>query len=298
MDERALTERLITYDTSTLEGMQAAAGFVKGWLEARDVEVTGSTHNGRPVLAATVGPRRRVPIVVLHGHLDVVPGAPGAVHPARRGRSPLRARRLRHEGRARVDDVRAARPRRPGARVRVHFVCVSDEESEEIEAAGLRLSGRGRATRGDFAITGEPTNMHIGIQAKGVLGMRIEVTGKAAHGSTPWVGDNAVLKALDVFRQIESLPFARESSDLFDRPSINLGRIVGGDALNKVPDLCAIDVDIRYLPGQDARDIQAAVEALPDAHVARSSTATRRSWTARTSSSARSARPSRAWPPR
>ena len=56
MDERALTERLITYDTSTLEGMQSAAGFVKGWLEARDVEVTGAMHNGRPVLAATVGP--------------------------------------------------------------------------------------------------------------------------------------------------------------------------------------------------------------------------------------------------
>jgi len=56
MDERALAERLITYDTSTLEGMQSAAGFIKGWLEARDVEVTGSMHNGRPVLAATVGP--------------------------------------------------------------------------------------------------------------------------------------------------------------------------------------------------------------------------------------------------
>ena len=53
MDERALTERLVTYDTSTLEGIQSAAGFVKGWLEARDVEVTGTLHSGRPVLAAT-----------------------------------------------------------------------------------------------------------------------------------------------------------------------------------------------------------------------------------------------------
>ena len=75
MDERALTERLITYDTSTLEGMQAAAAFVYGWLEARDVEVKGETHNGRPVLAATVGPQSG-PTVVLHGHLDVVPAKP------------------------------------------------------------------------------------------------------------------------------------------------------------------------------------------------------------------------------
>ena len=148
--------------------------------------------------------------------------------------------------------------------VRVHFVCVADEESEEVEQRGSDyLVEQGYI--GDFAITGEPTDMHIGIQAKGVLAMRIEVTGTAAHGSTPWVGDNAVLKAIDVFRQIEVLPFARESSDLFDRPSINLGRILGGDALNKVPDLCAIDVDVRYLPGQDPDEIRAAVDELPDA---------------------------------
>jgi succinyl-diaminopimelate desuccinylase len=62
-----------------------------------------------------------------------------------------------------------------------------------------------------------------------------------------------------VFRAIESLPFARESSDLFDRPSINLGRILGGDALNKVPDSCFIDIDIRYLPGQDPAEIRGQV---------------------------------------
>ena len=76
-----------------------------------------------------------------------------------------------------------------------------------------------------------------------------------------------MLKAIDVFRRIETLPFARESSDLFDRPSINLGRIWGGDALNKVPDLCVIDVDVRYLPGQEPEEIKAAVNELADATV-------------------------------
>ena len=266
MDERALTERLITYDTSTLEGMQAAAGFVKGWLEARDVEVTGSTHNGRPVLAATVGPQAG-PVVVFHGHLDVVPAHSEQFTPRVEG-DRLFGRGAYDMKGGLASMMCALREVARQTEVMVHFVCVSDEESEEIEQRGSDYLVEQGYT-GDFAITGEPTNMHIGIQAKGVLAMRIEVEGKAAHGSTPWVGDNAVLKALDVFRQIESLPFARESSDLFDRPSINLGRIVGGDAMNKVPDLCAIDVDIRYLPGQDAREIRAAVEALPDAHVAR-----------------------------
>ena len=264
VDERALTERLITYDTSTLEGMQAAAGFVKGWLEARDVEVSGTTHNGRPLLTATVGPDSG-PTLVLHGHLDVVPGREEQFEPRIDGD--------RLYGRGAYDMkgglaamICAFRDVANQDRVRVHFACVADEESEEIDdRASDWLVHNGYL--GDFAVTGEPTDLHIGIQAKGVLAMRIEVVGTAAHGSTPWVGDNAVLKAIDTFRQIESLAFARESSDLFDRPSINLGRIVGGDAMNKVPDLCVIDVDVRYLPGQDHQAIRAAVEELPDVRV-------------------------------
>ena len=264
MDERALTERLITYDTSTLEGMQAAAGFVKGWLEARDVEVTGTTHNGRPLLTATVGPDAGQTIV-LHGHLDVVPGRPEQFEPRIDG-DRLYGRGAYDMKGGLASMICAFRDMATQDRVRVHFVCVSDEESEELDDRGSDYLVR-EGFLGDFAITGEPTDLHIGIQAKGVLALRIEVAGTAAHGSTPWVGDNAVLKAIDTFRQIESLPFTRESSDLFDRPSINLGRIVGGDAMNKVPDLCVIDLDVRYLPGQDHLAIMAAVEALPDVHV-------------------------------
>ena len=264
MDERSTCERLVTYDTSTLEGIGSAAGFVKGWLEARDVEVTGTQSNGRPVLAATVGAADGL-TVVLHGHLDVVPGHPEQFEPR------LEGDRLFGRGAYDMKGGLAAmmcatRDLAAQRAVRVHFVCVCDEESEEEEDRGSdHLVERGYV--GDFAITGEPTDLRIGVQAKGVLAMRIEVAGKAAHGSTPWEGDNAVLKAVDTFRRIEALPFARESSDLFDRPSINLGRIVGGDALNKVPDACTIDVDVRYLPEQNPEAILAAVAELPDVTV-------------------------------
>src|SRR5215217_7929353 len=73
--ERALCERLITYDTSTMEGIQTAAGFVKGWFEAREIDVKDGVHNGVPVLAATVGGHEG-PVVIFHGHVDVVPARP------------------------------------------------------------------------------------------------------------------------------------------------------------------------------------------------------------------------------
>ena len=79
VDERILAERLIGYETSRPDVIVAAAGFVKGWLESRDIEVLDHDHNGLPVLVADVGPRRDdVPCIVWHGHLDVVPGAPSS----------------------------------------------------------------------------------------------------------------------------------------------------------------------------------------------------------------------------
>jgi succinyl-diaminopimelate desuccinylase len=65
------------------------------------------------------------------------------------------------------------------------------------------------------------------------------------------------------------MPFSRESSDLFDRPSINLGRIAGGDAVNKVPDECVMHVDVRYLPNQDPDDILAQVRTIDDISIQR-----------------------------
>jgi succinyl-diaminopimelate desuccinylase len=268
VDERVLTERLISYDTSRSEELVAAAGFVKGWLESRDIEVNDFELRGLPVLMAEVGgsPDEH-PCLVLHGHLDVVPGLPAQFEPRIEGdrligrgaydmKGGLAAMLCAVKDLSEQDDVC------------VRLVCVPDEESEELDDRATAVVLR-RGFGGDFAITGEPTDLRIGVEAKGVLVMRIEVRGRSIHSSTPWLGDNAILKALDVFRAIESLPFARESSEMFDRPSINLGRISGGDAINKVPDLCQMAVDVRYLPGQDPGEILAQVRAIADVEVTR-----------------------------
>ncbi|HEX5610918.1 MAG TPA: M20/M25/M40 family metallo-hydrolase [Solirubrobacterales bacterium] len=255
----ALAERLISYETCEPEAISEAAGFVKGWLEARGIEAERDEVRGLPVVKAEVGPEA-APTVVLHGHLDVVPGLAGQFEPR------IEDDRLYGRGAYDMKGALAAMlvtfaGFRDQDQVRVRLGIVGDEESEEdAERGSDHLVDSGFL--GDFAITGEPTDLHIGIEAKGVLALRLEVGGTAAHGATPWLGDNAVLNAIDVFRSIESLPFARHSSELFDRPSINLGRIWGGDALNKVPDRCVIDVDIRYLPDQDAATILAEVGEL------------------------------------
>jgi succinyl-diaminopimelate desuccinylase len=264
MDERVLAERLITYDTSTGDGLRAAVGFVKGWLEARDIPVTGREFGGLPVVLADVGPRDG-PCVILHGHVDVVPAHDDQFTPRVDGDRLIGRGAYDMKG-ALAAMMCAVKDVADNDKVRVRFVCVPDEESEDVDNRSTdALVNEG--LRADFAITGEPTDLHIGVQAKGVLAVRVEISGTAAHGSTPWAGDNAILKAYDVFRRIETLPFSRESSDLFDRPSINVSRIHGGDAFNKVPDRCTMDVDIRFLPNQDPGEILADIRALEDVRI-------------------------------
>jgi succinyl-diaminopimelate desuccinylase len=266
VDERVLTERLISYDTSNTEGLRAAAGFVKGWLDARDIPVADHTFGDLHVLTAEVGPES-APTVLLHGHLDVVPGHPEQFVPRLDGDRLFG--RGAYDMKGGLAAMMCAMHDLAGQdEVRIRLLCVPDEESEDIE----RRTSDDLVRRGftaDFAITGEPTDLHVGVQAKGVLSCRIAVHGRAAHSSTPWLGDNAVLKAIDVFRRIESMPFSRESSEMFDRPSINLGRIVGGDAVNKVPDECVMDVDIRYLPNQDPDTILDQIRPIDDMELRR-----------------------------
>src|SRR5437588_8543911 len=206
MDERLLAERLITYDTSTLDGLRAAAGFVKGWLESRDVDVRDRDHEGLPVILADVGAPEASggPTVVLHGHLDVVPGRPEQFEPRVEG-DRLYGRGSYDMKGGLASMMCALKDVERQDQVAVRFVCVPDEEAEELDQRSTDAIVAG-GLGANFAVTGEPTDLHIGVEAKGVLALWIEVHGRSAHSSTPWLGENAVLKAMDVFRPIESLP--------------------------------------------------------------------------------------------
>lgn len=259
MDEAQLTERLIAFDTSNTAGLGPALDFVEGWLEGCGATVERRTLRDRDCVIARVG--AGTPHVVFHGHLDVVPGhsdqftarvQDGSIF----GRGAYDMKGALAAMMLAVADLSGGYD---GATI--ELVVVPDEERSEpgpnctelLIAEGLRA---------DFVVCGEPTDMQVGVQAKGVLMMRAEVDGIAAHGSTPWLGRSAILDGVDLYRAIESLPFASESADLFARPSINLGRIHGGDAINKVADLCRLDIDVRYLPGQDPEEVLAQIRSL------------------------------------
>ena len=194
MDERLLTEKLVGFDSSTAQGVKLCAGFVRGWLEARDVQVHELAVRELPVLVADAGPVDAPLTLLLHGHLDVVPGFEEQFVPRLEGEN-LFARGAYDMKGALAALMLAIADLQDLEGVRVRLGIVPDEESEEEVERGCDLLLE-EGFVGDFAITGEPTDMLVGVAAKGVLAMRVRVEGRAAHGATPWLGENAILQGV------------------------------------------------------------------------------------------------------
>jgi len=106
----------------------------------------------------------------------------------------------------------------------------------------------------DFAIVGEPTGLQIVNTHKGSVWLTLRARGRAAHGSMPKNGENAIekiLDALEILRRELPADFASRSDETLGPPTFNIGTIQGGSKINIVPDLCEARVDIRTIPGQD-----------------------------------------------
>ena len=260
VDEVQLAEELIALDTSTHEGLEHALEVVRDRFVGARVPVEVREFEGRTCILARVGCGSTR--VLFNAHVDVVPGHPEQFVP------------VRHDGRLYgrgAYDMKAALAAMMCAvtelntcnlsQVTVEMLVVPDEERADPGAnCSEMLVNDGFRT--DFVICGEPTDLHVGVQAKGVVLLRCNVPGRAAHGSTPWLGENAVLRAVELFHRVCRLPFMHESSDMFPAPSASLGRIEGGTSLNSVPDLCRMYLDIRPLPGQDVDAILDAIREL------------------------------------
>jgi succinyl-diaminopimelate desuccinylase len=165
--------------------------------------------------------------------------------------------------------VAMAALKRAGVKLRgtVKFAGVAGEESPNTSEGARALVEQGKVA--DMAIVGEATNLNIAAAHKGMEWLKIEVKGRAAHGSVPEKGVNAIMKATKVLQAIENkiVPKLKERvHPLVGTPTINIGRIQGGVLNNIVPDFCWFSLDRRWIPGETLegviREIQEVITEL------------------------------------
>lgn len=261
-DPIPLLKELIKIDSSTKAGANEAIAYCEQWLTDQGLPVKKIQNNGFHMLVCEIGQGDHT--VVLNGHIDVIEAEERQFQPyIKDGKMYGRGTVDMKAGVAAFMAVAAYLKDRDLTSM-VMLQIVPDEETGGINGTKY-LTENGYL--GDFIICGEPTNMGIAIQSKGVLQLDITVQGKSAHGSRPWEGTNAITKAMNLFEEILELPFAQERSPMFTKPSINLAKIQGGTVYNKVPDLCEMSLDIRYLPDQSPEDIVHQIQAITDAAV-------------------------------
>jgi succinyl-diaminopimelate desuccinylase len=138
---------------------------------------------------------------------------------------------------------------------------VSDEEIGGIKGTEY-LVDRGLLTP-DHVVVGEITENRLAVAEKGVLWLRVVTHGRAAHGSTPWEGSNAIAQMLRVLAAIDQRVGSRLASrqhPLVPPASLSIGTIRGGVATNVVPDWCEATLDRRTLPSESITEAVSEVE--------------------------------------
>ena len=125
---------------------------------------------------------------------------------------------------------------------------------EESGMAGARQLVEAGESLGRFALIGEPTGLRPIRAHKGILMMRIILTGRSGHSSDPALGRSALEGMHEVIRSLVSLRAElgekyRDARFAVPTPTLNLGRIAGGDNPNRICARCELDVDLRLTPG-------------------------------------------------
>ncbi|MCF2136289.1 MAG: M20 family metallopeptidase [Candidatus Thorarchaeota archaeon] len=129
------------------------------------------------------------------------------------------------------------------------MLATSDEESGCSGAEAVAKSGLLEGI--PFGVCAEPTDLKVLVGEKGMLWTRVVARGKAAHGSRPEEGLNAITLCTDALRVLTATPYPFEDTELMGAPTINVGMIEGGVKINVVPDSCQAQIDMRLVKGQD-----------------------------------------------
>jgi acetylornithine deacetylase len=254
-------------------GETKIARFVAEWCDRAGLETTLSEPApGRPNVVAVARGSGGGRSLMLNAHMDTV-GVAGMADPF----TP-RLEDGRLYGRGSYDMkgslaacmLAVAEAQRASLRGDVILTAVSDEEFASVgtEAVAASLSA-------DAAIVTEPTELEVVIAHRGFVHLEIETHGRAAHGSRPHLGIDAIAKMGRVLVGIEELDArlrANPTHSYVGSGSVHASLIEGGQEYSSYPARCVLQAERRTIPGETVALVEreladitsAAAEGDPD----------------------------------
>lgn len=266
-----LTARLVEIESINPDvvpggsGETAVARFVAEWCERAGLETSlEDAAPGRPNVIAIARGTGSGRSLMLNAHMDTV-GVAGMTDPF----TP-RIEGDRLYGRGAYDMkgslaacmLATAEASRRGFAGDVVLTAVADEEFASVgtEAVAARL-------RADAAIVTEPTEMQVAVAHRGFVNVEIETRGRAAHGSRPEIGIDAIAKMGRVLVGIEQLDARLRASPTHARlggGSMHASLIEGGQEYSSYPARCVLQAERRTIPGETVAVVERELRELVD----------------------------------
>ncbi|MCL4524735.1 MAG: ArgE/DapE family deacylase [Acidobacteria bacterium] len=252
-------------------GEQAAAEFLRDWLRGQGIAAELQfAAPGRPNVVATMGLSQAAPhakpALLIVAHLDTVgagdmrdPFTPREENGRLYGRGALDIK----SGVAAMCAAAAAIEQSGVALARPFVIAaVVDEECNSIGTETLL-----KHCAADAAIVLEPTDLKLVIAHKGYAWFEIVTHGRAAHGSLPAEGRDAVRmmgRVLDRLDERDRALQAKPSHPLLGTASLHASLISGGQELSSYPAECRLQIERRTLPGESMPTVESELRALLD----------------------------------
>jgi acetylornithine deacetylase/succinyl-diaminopimelate desuccinylase-like protein len=264
-----LAKQLVSIDSINPELIPGAAGeaeianFVAHWLKDAGLEVeVEEVAPGRPnvvgIARGTGGGRT----LLLNAHMDTV-GVAGMDRP----HEPyVQGGRLYGRGAYDMKTSLAAIMLAGAQAVRRRFrgdVVVTAVVDEEVASIGTEAIAR--RYRADGAVVAEPTQMRVAVAHRGFVAFEIETKGRAAHGSRPDLGVDAIAHMGHVLVRLEELDRrlrANASHTLLASGSLHASVIEGGQEYSSYPERCVLQAERRTVPGETTEHVEGEIHAL------------------------------------
>jgi acetylornithine deacetylase len=238
-------------------GEARIAAFVAGWLEHEGLEVeVVDDPPGRPSVVGIARGSGGGRSLLLCAHTDTV-GVAGMEAPfeprVRDGRLYGRGGYDMKGGLAAIMAAGAAAAGR-GLAGDVLVAAVADEEHSSLgcQAVAARFGA-------DAAIVTEPTGLEVCVAHKGFVWLEVETRGRAAHGSRPDLGVDAIAAMGPVLERLSALDarLGERTHPLLGRPSVHASLIEGGQEWSSYPERCLLRIERRTLPGETGAGVEA-----------------------------------------
>jgi|SRR3989344_2081445 len=245
-----IAQKLITFRTTADNptALNDSLKWIENYLFDTDLVIKRFERNQKPSLLILLS--QESPQVLLNGHVDVVSAKDSQFEPMIRDGKIFGRGALDMKSGLAVLIVLMKHLSQQQIRLPIGLSIVTDEEIGGQNGTGYLTEQEGKPK---FFLSAEPTDLQIGNEARGIIWLKIKTVGKAAHASSPWLGENANVKLVNLLKKLNELyPTPNNEEWVTTR---NLSTIKGGETTNKVPDLAEATLDIRYIPSDNPDEI-------------------------------------------